>query len=221
MIKSKTTFVLSMTLVAALAACGPLLPKGPEAPRLFSLSSDQISPDANRKYNPVSLQIQAPQATPGLDTDRISLKKGAHETDYFAGAKWTGSLPSLVQARVIDGFERSKTLRAVAGDTVPFTADYILSTDITDFQAEYQGATSVSAAAPVIRVRFVTRLTRGPLFEIVATETIEETEQARANNLESIVGAANKAFDRALGRVIETTVKHLPQGKKSELKAIR
>lgn len=216
MMKFRFMIPVALGISLGIAACGPILPKGPDSPRLFTLApgADEKAVAVAGYTSPFSLQVAGPETAPGLDTDRIALKKGAHENDYFAGARWAGTLSAMVQARMVDAFERSKTVRAVAADTVPFKADYILSTDITDFQAEYKTADVTGPAAPIVRVRLVTRLTHGPLFEIIATNTIEETAEANANNLQEVVAAANRAFDKAVGRVIASTAGHLPKPRK-------
>lgn len=190
----KYSHYVFLALIATTAACGPILPKGPDAPRLFALKADI---PAAEKTLPVSLQIQEPTAAAGLDGDRIALKKSPHELDYYAGAKWADTLPAVLRDAVVDAFQRAHLAITVGPDTLSFSASHRLAIDIADFQAEYKDG----AANPVLHVRLVARLIEGAGNTVIATDSIEKSVPANGNTLQDVVTAANLAFDQAIGEL--------------------
>lgn len=201
---------LILGTILLLSGCGGLLPEGASAPRVFTLEATTPPPPRLKRTH--TLQVHIPQAVPALDSDRMVLKRDSFEIDHYKGAVWAAPLPQLVQARLVDGIERAQLFKAVAGDTVPFTPDFRLFADITDFQAEYKKGTR----APDVHIRMVIRLTRGVEQQVVATDTVDVTVAADNNTLAAVAAAANKSFDRALFRVtalLDETLKPKPKTK--------
>ncbi len=65
--------------------------------------------------------------------------------EYFADGSWTDTAPSLVQAKLIEAFEATNAILAVGRDAAGLKPDYILQSDLRDFQAEYQGGAAPTA----------------------------------------------------------------------------
>lgn len=188
--------------VFTLAACGPILPQGAPAPRLFTFQAPrQVQAGAQSPY---TLQIAAPQAHPGLDSARIAIRKSGQEMDYVADASWSGALPLLVQSGLVEAFENARAMRAVGSDLVLFKPDYVLAAEIRDFQVEYH-----DAGAPRVRVRLVTRVIQSESQLISATYSYEEMQPASANTLSDIAAAFDAAFARVSFRVVADTANAL------------
>ncbi len=191
--------LFSLMLIALLTGCASLLPQGEEAPRLFALNLPRPQTPAIAAHPaPVSLQIAQPLAEPGLNSERIALRKHDQEVDYFAAARWTGTVPLLVQSQLVEAFENAQALRTVGSDMVQFHADATLAVEIRDFQVEYK-----AGEAPLAHVRLVSRLIRGQKQEVISTATYEETEAAHDNRLQDIVAAMNTAFARVSARMVQ------------------
>ncbi len=68
-----------------------------------------------------ALAVAEPLAAPPLAGDRIVIRTGPQEVAFLAGAQWVDQLPRLVQARLIEDFDRGGVGAARPGANVPFT----------------------------------------------------------------------------------------------------
>jgi cholesterol transport system auxiliary component len=190
---------LRLALIAAvatsIAACG--LPGADRAPpRLFVLSpKSTYSPDLPKVE--WQLAIDTPIAEAGLSSSRIALRHSALSVEYFARAAWTDTAPSMVQTLLVESFENTGKIVAVGRQSIALRGDYVLVTELREFQAEYDGK-----PAPEIRVRLNAKLIRMPQRVIVANHTGESVLPAENGSLEAVV----TAFDDALGKVLKRTV---------------
>jgi len=67
--------------------------------------------------------------------------------DYYANSQWTDRVPLLLQSLLVEAFEKSGRIAAVGRETAGIRADYVLETEIRDFEAYY----AVPDAAPNVR----------------------------------------------------------------------
>ena len=104
----------------------------------------------------------------------------------------------VVQRALLEGFEKSGKIGAVARDTEGVRADYLLQTDLRAFEARY----SVPDAPPTIVVDIAARLLRTPGRKIALTLQARHTAEASANSVPAVVAA----FDQALGEAVEDIV---------------
>ena len=182
-------------MAASLAACG--LPGADrEPPRLFVLSPKSTYDPSLPKVE-WQLAIDMPIAEAGLASSRIALRRSALSVEYFARAAWTDTAPSMVQTLLVESFENTGKIVAVGRQSIAVRGDYILVTELREFQAEYN-----SKPTPEVRVRLNSKLIRMPQRVIVANHTVESLQAAGNGSLESVV----IAFDEALGKVLKRTV---------------
>ena len=87
----------------------------------------------------VRLAVNEPDAIPPANSDRIVIRTGPGEVANLAGAQWADRLPRLVQARLIEGFDRSRVTANVPGTTV----DFSLATEIRRFEIDAARQTAV------------------------------------------------------------------------------
>ena len=188
-----------------IAGCGgfQLLPT-PMQPQLYSLRPEIMSPAGV----PVRwrLGVAAPDASASLDTERIALSRSATTMDYFANAAWTDRVPAILQRLLIQTFDASNRIVAVERDTAGIENDYVLETEIRDFEARYDSA----AGAPQIVITIQAKLARMPQREIVASLNVNQQAQASANALDPIVMAFNQATGAAIAQIANWTLSAPP-----------
>lgn len=183
---------------AALAGCAVL--SGPPVPQLYVLRP-QVPASAGPRAT-WRLAIAAPDAVASLDTARIALTRSPTTMDYFANAAWSDRLPLLLQRHLIQAFDASGRIHSVARDTSGLEADYLLETEIRDFQARYDAPNG----APQIVVNIQAKLARMPQREIVANLNASEQAAAAANDLDRIVVAFNQASGGAIAQIVGGTL---------------
>lgn len=179
---------------ATLAGCS-VIPKVNEPIPLYTLSA--VS-EFGRSLSKVDWQlvIGTPVASADLNSTRIALTRSPGVVEYFAKGAWADYAPILLQDKLIESFEASKAIVSVGRDAVGLKPDFVLQSDLRDFQAEYSGE------APTAHLRLAAKLVRMPDRRIVANILTEQKVVAAGNSLPQIVDA----FDRAAGQAFEEVV---------------
>lgn len=191
--------VLSRRRLLVAAACvGPLtgcsvLP-APPAAQIYRLSPPIDDPPHQRVLRK-RLVVDIPTASESLDTDRIALTRNLTRFDYYANSLWTDRTPVLLQGLLVETFENDGTIAEVGRNAHILTPDYVLQTEIRDFQASYAAPGQDSPAAVVT---LALSLVRMPDRQMAGQTVITESSPASRNNLDSIV----EAFDVAVGKVL-------------------
>jgi cholesterol transport system auxiliary component len=202
---SRRGLLVGMASLLMLSACSGIIgPSGPP-PQIYVLQPDFRA--ANTSSVAWQLAVSAPDASESLDTSRIALHRGAN-LDYFADARWTDAVPLLLQAKLVEAFEKSTKIPAVAATSDAVRADYVLETTLRDFEARYDGATG----APTIVVDIVVRVVSAGRSDVVATHDFRQEARAAQNDIPSVVAAFNQASGAVLADVVEWTL-HTAPGK--------
>jgi cholesterol transport system auxiliary component len=143
------------------------------------------------------LAVEAPVAAASLNTGRIALAMTPTSVDYYAKVAWTDRAPLMVQTRIVDSFENTRKIVAVARESIALRANYLLQPDLRNFEALYY-----YGQPPIVRVRIITKLVRMPDRQIIGVGSFERCVRARADKVPKVV----EAFDQALGSVIKRLV---------------
>lgn len=191
---------IAAAFVFALAACGAIGP-GP-APQLYVLSPQLHALDDAPQVS-WQLVVAEPAAPDSLDSARIVLTRGV-TLDYYADSAWADRAPALIQGALVDAFDKSGKIAAVARDTEGVRGDYRLETALKDFSAHYDSENGI----PTVTVRIVAKLVKGR--EIVATLDSVHTQQAGANSVPAVVEAFDSALSASLEEIAGWTLKTAP-----------
>jgi len=173
------------------------LPGGGEPPQLYTLTPKSTF-EASLPRVDWQLVVERPVASAGINTQRIAVQRSPVTLDYFARASWTDQAPALVQTLLIESFENSGKIRAVTRESSQLRADYILQTELREFQAEYDK----TGQPPQVHVRLNGKLIRMPDRTIIANQTADRLVRAEKSDMENVI----LAFDDALGKVMKQMV---------------
>lgn len=187
---------------AGLSACAaaPLLFDSP--PALYTLTPKSTFDEGLPRVD-WQLLVEIPVAAAGLDTSRIAIRETPYRLDYFAGVSWTARAPEMIQTLLVESFENTGRIVSVGREAIGLRADYVLKTELREFQAEYLASGDArSGEVPDVRVRLNAKLVRIPERDIVASESFQDLRQPQANRMDDII----ESFDRALGEVLKDTV---------------
>jgi cholesterol transport system auxiliary component len=144
------------------------------------------------------LVVEKPVAAAGIDTARVALSRNPYQVEYFAKAAWTDNAPSMVQTLMIDSFQNSGSIVGVGREAIGLRPDYLLKTDLREFQANYRGDDPI----PEIHVKMIARMVKLPERRIIASMTVDRRSKAAGTKFTDVVDA----FDDALGGVIKQIV---------------
>lgn len=191
---------LALSLAAAataLAGCESILPGAQrDAPSLYELSPKSTF-DANLPVFSGQLIVETPVAGAGLVTNRIPVKTTDTKFEYFARSEWIDIAPKMVQTLLIESLENTKKIVAVGRESAGLRADYVLKTELREFQLE-----TFRPDGPRVHVRIASKLVRMPDRIIIASTSYDASEKVGNTD----IAAAIPAFDEALGKVLKRTV---------------
>jgi len=180
----------------ALPACSSDLLGPPEAGVIYPVNP--AFPAGKGEKVGWALSIARPEVAGGLDNDRIALHQPGGILDFYAKATYPAPLPALIQQALLDGFEASGRIDAVAPEHATQHADYSLLTDVKDFSAHY----SQQDGIPNITVSITAKLSASRGRVIVSSLAVAKTGTASINS----AGAAVQALQQALGAAVSDIV---------------
>ena len=192
--------------VGALALAGCAVLRGPTIPQLYVLRP-QVPASMGPRVS-WRLGVAMPDAVASLDTARIALMRSTTTMDYFANAAWTDRITLILQRQLIQAFDSTGRILSVDRDTSGLEADYVLQTEVRDFQARYE----TPDGAPQIVVNIQAKVARMPQREIAANLNATQQMMAAANDIDSIVVAFNQATGAAIGQIVAGTLAMSPPG---------
>jgi len=182
-------------MAAALAGC-QLIDAATEPTDLYTVTpKSTFDPNLPAVY--WQLAVEAPVAAANLNTGRIAIAMTPTSTDYYAKTAWTDRAPLMVQTRIVDSFENTRKIVAVARESIGLRANYVLQPDLRNFEALYY-----YGQPPIVRVRIIAKLVRMPDRQIIGVASFERCVRARADKIPQVV----QAFDQALGSVLKQLV---------------
>lgn len=191
-----TRWIASLLVLALVAGCTGVFPGRGKPPRLFTLTPKSTF-DADLPRADWQLVIEVPVTAESLDTSRIAVMHSALSLQYYKDVRWTERAPLMIQTLLVESFENTGKIVAVGRLSTDLRADYVLKSDLREFQAEYKGD-----GPPVVRVRMTAKLVKLPERAIIASHAAEEVVRARSSDIEDVV----RGFDTALGKVLKSIV---------------
>lgn len=203
---ARRMFLLGAGLTGSLAlsGCGgKLLDIGPPeaAPVYTVLPKYQAAPAGGQKVA-WALSVLRPVTAPGLDNERIALTQPDGTMDFYAKATYPDRLAPIVQQALLNGFETSGRIDAVAREEDALHTDYNLVTEVKDFAAHY----AVADGIPTVTVALTVKLTTSHGRAIVGTFSTVQSGAASANSAAAVAQALQQALAGAVKEVVNWTL---------------
>jgi len=188
--------LLVVAVVVGGCSVKDLLPGGGERADMYVLSPKSTFAGDLEKVSS-QLVLEVPIASEGINSHGIAVRETSLTLDYYAGVRWTERAPFMIQTLLVESFENSDKIISVARRGTDLRADYVLKTELREFQAEYESPDNV-----VARVRLNAKLVRMPQRVILASVNFERRIPVEGTGIRAVVNA----FDAALGKVMKRTV---------------
>ncbi|MGH8052102.1 MAG: ABC-type transport auxiliary lipoprotein family protein [Arenimonas sp.] len=139
------------------------------------------------------IRIDAPKSSDFLDSTHIAVRRADNTLQVFGAARWSDSVPDLLQSNLTLTFNDSGKINAVTGLDSNTVSDAILLLDIRQFEAVYeQGDDSAAAVISVqanIQLQKTNRIIASKHFLVSVPSTNKKIPQVMT------------AFDAALQQV--------------------
>jgi len=197
--------LLGLSSTLALAGCSVFT----SAPPSLYVLQPKTTYDTDLPSVNYQLVVAVPDSPQSLDSARIALARSPTTIDYFAKASWTDRAPVMVQDLLVESFENTHKIVSVGRDTGGLRADYILSTDLRDFEARYYEGTD---KPPQVRVRLSAKLIKMPEREIIGGLDAIKVSDADRNDIDSIVSAFGEATGNAMKMIVQWTLRTTAPG---------
>lgn len=145
--------------------------------------------------------VTEPTATAAVSNDRITVQPSPLEVRFLAGARWVDRAPLIIQSLLIESYENSGKVDAVGPSAIGLRADYVIVTDVREFQAILK-ETDGPEAPLIADVRLNIKIVDAENDLIIASRSFENLQMSSSDEPIDIV----TAFDIALGRVLKQSV---------------
>ena len=193
--------LLALGLTGLMTGCAAL---NPTAPSLYTLTPAKVA-DAGLQSVNWQLLVETPVASAGLDTPRIMVNLTPTSIDYFAVVSWVDRAPALVQGMIVQSFENSRRIVSVGRESVGLRSDFVLRTELRDFQAEF--STPNATGPDRVRVRLSAKLVAMPSRTIEAGDTFDAVVPVRGSDFTDVIAAFNEALGQVQGELVDWTLR--------------
>jgi phospholipid/cholesterol/gamma-HCH transport system substrate-binding protein len=156
-------------------------------PVIYDISAPRTFPRTDKPAKS-QLVVADPTALLTLDTQKILVHSATGEGPPVEVAAWSDNIPKMVQEKIIQSFENSNTMRAVARPMDGLSADYQLLIDIHNFRVSATGA-------PEALVEFGAKILGGN-GRIIASRTFDATVSAGDGSVPAAARALDEAFEK-------------------------
>lgn len=150
------------------------------------------------------LVVEAPTTGGALSTDRIMIRPDPLQAQYLPGVRWTDDAPVMLQNLMLRSFEQTGALRYVGRRPIGSTADYLLVSELTDFQAELAEDGRVTT-----RVAMSLRLVRGSDMAILGSRNASASAVAASNGARDVIEGFDTATSAVLADVTTWTLSRM------------
>jgi phospholipid/cholesterol/gamma-HCH transport system substrate-binding protein len=168
---------------------------------LYSLKPAADLPPPPAEAPDWQLIIPEPTTLLAFNTDKIMTKPAPDESLPLENARWSDSLPILVQAKLVETFENAGYAQRVSRTIGDFASNYQLSIDIRAFDVSTEGDPE---AQIVILAKILS-----PNNEIIASRKFETSAPAKGSEVRQYVDALSAAFDEMERKILEWTTKEI------------
>ena len=188
----------------SLSACGGDLLGPPEAGPIYPVRPS-FAASNGPKVN-WALAVLRPDLPGGLDTDRIALIQANGTMEYYANSTYPDRLNAIIQRALVDGFQSSGRIEAVAREQEALHADYNLFVAVKDFQANYAVQDGVPEATVVLNAKLTTAHGR----KIIGNFTASKTVNAGVNSTGAVTQALTQGLTQAVTDLVSWTLATAP-----------
>jgi cholesterol transport system auxiliary component len=197
---------LALVLAASLAGCsggvlGGIIGTGSNPTPTYDLTAPRTFGTLPPRARGL-LAVDQPTALQILDTEKVVISPSPGEVAYLSDAQWVDRLPKLMQARIVQSFENSNRIRAVAKTQDRVNADYVLVIDVRQF-----GMTAHDTPQAVVELSVKIVYQRGG--RIAAGTILTSRVAATGTNGQAATLALDQAFSDVLVQMVKWTSRRI------------
>lgn len=202
-------FAFTLVLCTGLAGCAGLSSlSNATAPVDLYLLTPKNTFDSSLPRLRQQIVVTEPTATAAVSNDRITVQPNPLEVRFLPGARWVDRAPIFVQALLIESYENSGKVDAVGRSAIGLRADYLIVTDLREFQAQLpKGADEGDPLEAHVRLNI--KIVDAEFDRIIASKSFAEYFPAASDAPKDIVVAFDEALGDALRDAVEWSVRRM------------
>lgn len=181
---------------ALLAGCSGLFKSNVPVSQVYVLRPTWVAASPATPAPGSSLQVTLPLAAAGLASDSIVVLRSGERLDYYSAARWASAAPGMLQTLAIEALRGTNKFAMVESDAGPFASEYVLSLELTHFEAEYTGA-----GPPTVHVALVCTLGKRSNRDVMVSFTADSRVTAADDRMQPVVAAFERAAGDALSQL--------------------
>jgi phospholipid/cholesterol/gamma-HCH transport system substrate-binding protein len=168
----------------------------------YNLTAPRTFPPSE-KATKSQLVVLEPTTLLALDTQRIIIAAGASDSQSSDNAQWSDTIPKLLQAKIVQSFENSNYLGAVAKPMEGLMPDYQLAIDLRTFQVSTV-ETADGKPGAAAQVEFAAKIL-GDNGRIVGSRTFEAVVPMPDARVATSAAALDEAFGKTATDLVAWT----------------
>ncbi|MDP3532751.1 MAG: ABC-type transport auxiliary lipoprotein family protein [Alphaproteobacteria bacterium] len=189
--------IIPLCLLPFLSGCFSLFPKPAAPPRIYTLTPKSTFP-ADLPNVQGLIIVERPHVGADIETEKITVHLTPHKVDYYKQAKWIERAHKMMQNLIVESFENSRKITAIASDAAKLRSDYLLMTELKEFQAEsYHNPQETR-----VHVALNAKLIKMPERKLVTSQNFDQVLVAPSLKMDEIVST----FDKAAGKILKKLV---------------
>lgn len=149
------------------------------------------------------LSLAKPVARQMIDTQRIIVRPTPGELQYYRGGSWVTSTTDMTLDAILQTFEDSQCIDAVARQGTGINADYKLIMDIRRFEADF-----TQSDGPVMRIEMQAKLLDNHDQSVVSSQTFLVQQPTPKSDLNAVNQAFGEALSQLSAQVVGWTLHH-------------
>jgi cholesterol transport system auxiliary component len=189
----KNALLLSVITILC-SACSLFSPVQSEAASEYVVNSvpDSVSKKRHGRY---TLFVPQPESSPMLNSTAMVYVIKPYQMNYFSKNRWAVPPSQMLQPLIVETLQKTNYFRAVGGAGAVGNYNFILNTQIIEFQQEFFKNSSVMS------VRLRAQIIKTSTNQIVASKEFNVVELAPQYSPYGGVIAANRATSKMLSQL--------------------
>jgi cholesterol transport system auxiliary component len=198
----KATWRILTSTTVLLILCGCLGITKKHAPS--TVYAPTLAHSATASGAPLAWQllVDVPGAVDPLDGTHIVVMPQPGIVQFYKDVRWRERMPVLLQSMLLQEFQESGRLLGVSSLSAGLRGDYALHLDLSDFQAEYRGASN-----PTVVIRLNAQLTKNATNRVIAARSFSWEQASGEVAIGAVVTTFEQGLNIVLPQVVEWTLK--------------
>jgi cholesterol transport system auxiliary component len=151
---------------------------------------------------PWQIRVESPHSSEFLDSTRIAVRRKNNTLQVFEGARWSDTVPELLQRALTQHFNDSGKITAASALDSKAMTDAQLLLDIRQFEAVYDD--NDQNAAAVISIEAKIQLQKSS--RIIASKHFIVSVPASSKKIPAVMSAFDSALQQASQEILDWTL---------------